>query len=164
MNLTGRKRELYETRPDYRAHFDKLVLLGVMRENGSYTGIRYISGVVLPSKKRDFPHLKFFRSLGKFIVALLRHVVHGLPTASLNDQWDRWLTCTPCEWNEDGRCVRCTCKTARPGEPVLLNKLRWAKESCPLPDPKWGPVKGVTVGRRILELVLRRHHRARSGG
>ncbi|SRR5579883_3377732 len=83
----------------------------------------------------------------RFIAALWRHVRHGLPTATPEDLEARWAQCEPCEHRDRDAniCRKCGCPIAG----VLRNKLRLARESCPLKPPKWGPVPGEKLWSRL---------------
>lgn len=96
------------------------------------------------------------RRLGRFLLAICRHIIHGLPTASPEDQAARWAICEPCEWRdkEKNSCKQCGCNL-QPGQ--MLSKIRWAGEQCPLlgnrPGPWWGKVEGEKVWARAWRLA-----------
>ena len=84
----------------------------------------------------------------RFARALVRHLVHGLPTASPTDQAARWAICQPCpQRSPDNTCGKCGCQL----KGALLNKLAFARERCPI--DKWGPVKGEKLWARAWRWV-----------
>ena len=94
----------------------------------------------------------FFR----FGQALYWHTLAGLPQATKEEQRVRLAVCKGC-WQYDRInqvCNVCECRLKDTS--FLPNKIRWAKEQCPLYDPKkhtephhlWGPVKGEKIWTR----------------
>ena len=95
----------------------------------------------------------------RFLQAVLRHVLAGLPRASAADVAARRAICDPCFWRDrkTDTCTQCGCRLG--GKKELVAKLSWAGEKCPLydtakrPGQYWGAVKGETVFRRLLRLL-----------
>lgn len=74
------------------------------------------------------------RSLA-FMRSLRRHLRAGFPTVS-DEVYERRLSvCRGCEFFHNDRCAKCGCGLTG----AVVAKLRWARESCPLTPPKWGP-------------------------
>ena len=97
----------------------------------------------------------------RFLQAVLRHVLAGLPRASAADVEARRRICDPCFWRDKktDTCTQCGCRLG--GKKELVAKLSWAGEKCPLydvvkrPGQYWGAVKGETVFRRMCQLLSR---------
>ena len=111
------------------------------------------------------------RRLKLFASALLRHVLAGLPHATIEEQAIRRRICTRCSQFDADRdeCKACGCKLgAEQGKRKLIRKILWAGEACPLwqesgprpacmpsaPEGGWGPANGVSLFRRIRNRLI----------
>lgn len=125
-------------------------------------------------------HAEFHRSARvkryrRFLYALWIHVIAGLPHATTEQQAARRAMCNACPQfdREKDECRECGCSLGvaeKRGTKKLMRKTLWAGEFCPLwqlsgprpacqpapPNGGWGPVKGVTLWRRIWQRVVRR--------
>jgi hypothetical protein len=70
----------------------------------------------------------------KFLCAMARHQWakwHGFEIlASTGTQSDRFEICAPCDYNDEGQCLKCRC--------LIISKTVMALEKCPL--GLWGRV------------------------
>lgn len=101
--------------------------------------------------KRPRRTYRHWRKVWTFARALYRHVRHGLPYASPEDQAKRWAVCEPCEYRrpESNECMQCGCWLKGRGQ--IASKIAWASEKCPLlgnrPGPWWSEVEGEKIHR-----------------
>lgn len=85
----------------------------------------------------------------RFVRALWRHVRHGLPTAPPPIQEARIQICKACP-ELDANKMQCRlCRCSMNG--LVLNKTRWARESCP--KGNWPAVPGETLWARAWRAV-----------
>lgn len=66
----------------------------------------------------------------------------GFPKRPPELQEQLFVICSACDFfikKSEGRgeCGKCGCGVSRPQEKLILNKLEWATEQCPLNPPKW---------------------------
>jgi hypothetical protein len=69
------------------------------------------------------------------VVNFIRAVARFRGTASQDVRVERMAICSACDRFRDNRCLECGCTLTG-----YINKLASKAESCPLPEPKWGPV------------------------
>jgi hypothetical protein len=59
----------------------------------------------------------------------------GIDLAPAETRVERRRLCAGCEHRKGPRCGVCNC--------LIVAKVRGAASSCPLPEPRWGPVPKV---------------------
>jgi hypothetical protein len=77
----------------------------------------------------------------RFIKALWTHIKNGSPKSSKELILQRLAICKSCEYYDAQleRCDHCGCNIN--DKEILMNKLAWRDQECPLPTPKWTKVK-----------------------
>lgn len=75
------------------------------------------------------------KRLCKFLSQWVQHIFKGSPKASQKLIDERFAICDKCAWmnKKDSVCKICDCNINQ--ERILLNKLAWKDQQCPL--KKW---------------------------
>ncbi len=75
------------------------------------------------------------RKILLFLKSLFFHINAGLPKCSITQIQDRYNICLKCDQLNEAHntCLVCGCNINN--QPILLNKLAWADQECPL--KKW---------------------------
>lgn len=75
------------------------------------------------------------KKLFTFLRSLFKHIYNGSPKSSQDLIDKRYSICLNCDFfdNRNYQCLQCGCNVNR--KQILLNKLAWADQKCPL--EKW---------------------------
>jgi len=88
-------------------------------------------------KKRSAEKPTLLQKAVTFAKAATKHVAAGMPQSPPGVIEARLAICQGCEKFQNNHCSVCGCAC---NSSTFMNKLAWARESCPHPDgPKWGP-------------------------
>ena len=91
------------------------------------------------SQKENVPLPSYLARASEYIQAWARHRAAGKPLAPLPIILERFKVCSACDmYNDlDGACSVCGCFINLYHRGQGMNKLEWASEHCPAPQPKW---------------------------
>jgi hypothetical protein len=95
--------------------------------------------IVVDETHPDYPRARpvpFLTKAKNFAAAAAQHLAAGAPRCTDEQIAARHDICLGCEHYQGGACTQCGCPVSR--ERVLISKLAWADQSCPV--GKWGPV------------------------
>lgn len=111
--------------------------------------IGHLRAIALGTDAKSQAHREIWdrRTGGKvtrFLLALLRHLRHGLPVAPPADQAERWAICNACPLRRGNSCSACGCRL----KGKLASKIAFAAESCP--RGYWPAVRGDSWLSRFL--------------
>ncbi len=93
-----------------------------------------------PLETDDLPWLA--ERIGRYMIAYAKHVAAGNPTCTGEQIAQRFSICSACpRYNAKfGICGECGCPVNLKPASEADNKLSWANEQCPLPEPKFLPI------------------------
>lgn len=88
-----------------------------------------------PSGKQRREKTSFLGRMGGLAAATAKFVKSGLAIATDEEAKQRLNICNDCEHFDEGLCSQCGC--------WMLLKTKLAAMTCPLPEPKWGPINAA---------------------
>lgn len=91
---------------------------------------------IKPQVIQEVGKLTLIERIKNFIYARAKWIQAGKPVRTLDAVRQLYDTkCSPCYAFDNDMCGICGCRIKR--NTLMMNKLAWATESCPLAEPQW---------------------------